>query len=807
MSVSQTKTLFVFQTRRKLLKFLSENQNTLLHAVTLSELVEKVVLVKDRAKISKSAQIALLKKAVDRVDIGVLGFAKSFLDFLGGSDFLFSFFEELRSEEKTIDDIRGEDLYAAFEDHLEVLEELFAAYKDELSKVGAYDFISMEKWDVNDEYLQNFEEARVESMGLFSNFELSVLLACAGVVQTNLLFTIDRYNKKMSKKFAAIGVDISVKEGSLHIDLSAKKLISVVSSKEAFYSHVETFRLKNRVYQAPFAMSQIAELLNAGAPPEGIAIILPDESFAPLLKLFDRDGNLNFAFGESFFKTRLFSAFDALLLFAMGEKNGRILESLGVLSFANGFLPLCEADGFAPLKKAVETFLEFELWSEAKYGAHKEMFLRELYLFHCEESAYEGMRSCEVGRIFASSLGVKKIDDTSGGKIRVMGALESRGIELDAAIVLDMNEEFFPRKLDKDLFLNTKIREKAGIPTMEDRQNLQKHYFLELIAKTKKCVFAFLENDEAAPSPFLYELGSLPIDVDEESLEGLYFNKIQREKKEPITYDDSQNLYEQYIKSVKKRALSVSGFCDYLRCDKLFYFRHVKRLKKESITEDNETAKDIGTAIHKALERAFNAESLGFKDEDLLRDFVYEQASVAVGEELRDNFEFLFALSQMGRFFENEIERQKCGYSVYAVEKSVLGDIGGVTFDARIDRIDRQNGEFCVIDYKIVSKEIKADSEKAAADSYKYQLALYVLLLQREGIDAKSAYYYDVLRGALVLEGAMETKLGSLEAHIERFLSKPQFLGAKDKKSCIYCDFKTLCGAGGDTPGEDGDEE
>lgn len=807
MSVSQTKTLFVFQTRRKLLKFLSENQNTLLHAVTLSELVEKVVLVKDRAKISKSAQIALLKKAVDRVDIGVLGFAKSFLDFLGGSDFLFSFFEELRSEEKTIDDIRGEDLYAAFEDHLEVLEELFAAYKDELSKVGAYDFISMEKWDVNDEYLQNFEEARVESMGLFSNFELSVLLACAGVVQTNLLFTIDRYNKKMSKKFAAIGVDISVKEGSLHIDLSAKKLISVVSAKEAFYSHVETFRLKNRVYQAPFAMSQIAELLNAGAPPEGIAIILPDESFAPLLKLFDRDGNLNFAFGESFFKTRLFSAFDALLLFAMGDKNGRILESLGVLSFANGFLPLCEADGFAPLKKAVETFLEFELWSEAKYGAHKEMFLRELYLFHCEESAYEGMRSCEVGRIFASSLGVKKIDDTSGGKIRVMGALESRGIELDAAIVLDMNEEFFPRKLDKDLFLNTKIREKAGIPTMEDRQNLQKHYFLELIAKTKKCVFAFVENDEAAPSPFLYELGSLPIDVDEESLESLYFNKIQREKKEPITYDDSQNLYEQYMKSVKKRALSVSGFCDYLRCDKLFYFRHVKRLKKESITEDNETAKDIGTAIHKALERAFNAESLGFKDEDLLRDFVYEQASVAVGEELRDNFEFLFALSQMGRFFENEIERQKCGYSVYAVEKSVLGDIGGVTFDARIDRIDRQNGEFCVIDYKIVSKEIKADSEKAAADSYKYQLALYVLLLQREGIDAKAAYYYDVLRGALVLEGAMETKLGSLEAHIERFLSKPQFLGAKDKKSCIYCDFKTLCGAGGDTPGEDGDEE
>lgn len=40
-------------------------------------------------------------------------------------------------------------------------------------------------------------------------------------------------------------------------------------------------------------MSQIAELLNALAPPEGIAIILPDEEFCAAFKAFDRDGNLN----------------------------------------------------------------------------------------------------------------------------------------------------------------------------------------------------------------------------------------------------------------------------------------------------------------------------------------------------------------------------------------------------------------------------------------------------------------------------------------------------------------------------------
>lgn len=778
----------------------------LLHTATLSELIEKSVLVKNRAKISKSAEIALLKKAVDRVDIKALGFAKSFLDFLGSSDFLFSFFEELRSEQKTIDDIRYEDVYAAFEDHLEVLEELFEAYKDELAKVGAYDFISMDEWSINDEYLKNFDEIRVESMGLFSNFELDVLLKCADTTQTNLYFTIDKYNNKMSKKFTSIGVDIDAKEGFLHIDLSAKKLISATNINKAFSSHIKTYRLKNRVYQAPFAMSQIAELLNSGVSPENITVILPDEGFATLLKLFDRGGNLNFAFGDSFYKTKMFSAFKALLLFASGEKNGRNLEALGISSFVEEFLSICEVDGVDELKKVIEAFLQLELWSEAKYFAHKEIFLKELYIFLCEKSVFEEISSLEIGYIFASSLATKKIDDTSGGKIKVIGVLESRGIELEAAIILDMNEEFFPRKLDKDLFLNTKIREKAGIPTMEDRQNLQKHFFLELIANTKKCVFAFVENDEAAPSPFLYELGLDATPVDEESLENLYFNKIQKDKKEPIVYDNSQNLYEQYIKSVKKRALSVSGFCDYLKCDKLFYFRHVKRLKKESLEDDNEVAKSIGTAIHIALEKAFSANIDGFKDKKLLMHFIYEQASIAIGAKLKDSFEFLLALSQMELFFENEIERQRCGYSVYALEKSVVGDIGGVTFDARIDRIDKKDGEFYVIDYKIVSKEIKADSEKAAVDSHKYQLALYVLLLQRERIDTRAAYYYDVLRGSLVAESALNTKLSSIEAHIERFLSKPQFLGAKDKKSCIYCDFKTLCSTSSEMPSDDDEE-
>ncbi len=788
-----SKTLFVFQTSRQLAKFLTQNTNKLLNVLTISELIDKIALVEDKIKISRSAQIAFLRRAVEKVDIHKLGFSKNFLDFLSNSDFLFSFFEELRAEKKSIDDIQSEDIYAAFEDHLEILKELFLAYKTELDSLGLYDFISVDNWSINTDYLQNFDEVRIESMGLFTAFELHILSEAAKTTQINLVFTIDRYNKKMAKKFATFGIDIKDEEGRLLIDLSSKKLISV-EKRQLNNSQSSSYRLKNRVYEAPFAMSKIAEFLQKGYAPENIAVILPDEGFAPLLELFDRHANLNFAFGHPFSKTPIFAMFKALLSFASGEKNGQMLEAQNATSFIPVFLALCENEGVLPLKKAIFELLDSELWSAAKYEIQKDILKKELYELECEAAIFENMPSIEIGHILSSSLASKKIDDIGGGKIRVIGVLESRGIELDAAIVLDMNEEFFPKKLDKDLFLNTKIKERAGIPTSEDRQNLQKHFFLELMSNCKECVFAFVENDECSPSPFLYELGLAPIDVDEESLEALYFSKEQKAKEEPIQYDDTKNLYEQYKEARQRAKLSVSAFCDYLKCERLFYYRHIMTLQKEEIEEGEEIAKEIGSALHKALELAFDpSNQISFADALSLKEFVVERC-VEANPFLEGRFEFLFTILQMEQFFENEIERQKSGYSVYAVEKPICAEIGGVLFDARVDRIDAKSDELFVIDYKSGAKEIKADSEKTALDSANYQLCLYTAMLQKEGLNIKSAYYYDLLRGNLVLETAMDTKLAALNTHVERFLSKPQFLAAKDKKSCRYCDFTALCG-------------
>ncbi len=90
------------------------------------------------------------------------------------------------------------------------------------------------------------------------------------------------------------------------------------------------------------------------------------------------------------------------------------------------------------------------------------------------------------------------------------------------------------------------------IPTVEDRQNLQKHFLAELLVNTKESAFVFVENDEEAPSGFLTEIGAGFVDVDEEALDTASFGETNRLKTEPDIFVSDVSLYDGYISANKK---------------------------------------------------------------------------------------------------------------------------------------------------------------------------------------------------------------------------------------------------------------
>lgn len=91
------------------------------------------------------------------------------------------------------------------------------------------------------------------------------------------------------------------------------------------------------------------------------------------------------------------------------------------------------------------------------------------------------------------------------GRISVMGILETRGIRFNYVLIPEFIEENVPALSHKDIFLNTTIRQKVGLPTRVDRENLQKYYYSQLFKRSKEVWILTLDNQEDKPSRFLLD--------------------------------------------------------------------------------------------------------------------------------------------------------------------------------------------------------------------------------------------------------------------------------------------------------------
>ncbi|XPV82168.1 MAG: hypothetical protein ACNI22_16735 [Halarcobacter sp.] len=87
-----------------------------------------------------------------------------------------------------------------------------------------------------------------------------------------------------------------------------------------------------------------------------------------------------------------------------------------------------------------------------------------------------------------------------------MGLLESRMLNFQAVIICDFNESLIPKRSVKDKFLSTKIKEKVNLPTLLDRENLQKYYYDRLISNSNYVYISYVKNETEQISRFANKL-------------------------------------------------------------------------------------------------------------------------------------------------------------------------------------------------------------------------------------------------------------------------------------------------------------
>lgn len=732
--------LYVFSSKRSIGNFYLEyNDNFAPKTMSIGEFFECCIIVKGRKKIpSYIKKILLLQTLYEYKNTHkLLVFDKTFLAYLEGANFLENFFNELALSKKNIKEIPYQDIYGDYEDHLKILQEIYRNFNDKMERLGFYDTYHSQDFEIYTQALDSFDSIEIFIEGVLSRVEQEILLHLAQKKEIRLHFKNDIFNQKFFNF-----LDMKLEEDSTYkINLTHKKIEE--KNNTLLCRQIAIYPLKSRIEQASFAIFKANEWLEKGL--QNVALIVPDESFVQYLEVLDTYRNFNYAMGFDIKKTLFYRALNALQ-----ETNFENLDTF---------------------KASIEDILQ-----DCK-EYYQEFFIFHQKFFSDIQKITEILKQfsfTDLLTFYLKELEKIKISDNSGGKISVYGVLETRGMHFDAIVIVDFNEEIIFNFKDNDLFLNTKIRKAMQMPTLKDKQNLQKHYYYQLIRQAKNVDITFVKNNTSMHFLNFFKSKNFYIKEKEFYYSIFSFNQ-ERCYKEDVF---KMSIPKDFI-------FSTSSLRIFFECKRKFYLRYIQKQKAPE-----EYAMNIGNIFHHLLKCSYNKFKEQFDILEVRNHFNQEIKNMKL-EDKKQEFDVAVESAKMSNFWEQEIRIfQQPDYKFLEAEFYFETQIFGKNFKGYIDRLDLYQDQIIIIDYKFSNHvELKKVNEKLCD----FQLPIYMLALKNLGKENISCYLYDVRKAQKIQEINLQEKIELLQEKMQTLDGEIVFDKCDDLKNCKSCEFCILC--------------
>jgi len=747
--------------------------------ITMSEFISKLCIVDDFKALDEDSRVLLLLEASDFKSFTTLKIERNFFTFTKNSSYIFKFFEELSAEMYDISNLDTSDIYSEYEEHIAILQELYKRYEALCIERKLLDKIFLPKfYKFNESYAKKHKNIELKVDGHLTNFEFELLEKCCEFSSVKIVFTTSKFNIKMQNKFLDLGIALE-KDYIYNISLNTKEVISKI--KRYKNKNISSTSFSEEILQIAFIKQKIYEGVQKGYKAEKIAIILPDEQMANKLKSFDEKANFNFAMGKSYTTTKIYEKLNATcqVLDQKSQENYARLQRVGDDSYMKLISNYHKKDDEFDVLDFLKSYKDrFEDKNELK------IFQEELYSFTKIMPYMKGMSVKSLLSLFMQRLSKRSLDDVRGGKITVMGVLETRLVDFDLAIIVDFSDKNVPKKNDKDMFLNTKIREMASLPTMNDRENLQKHYYDLVLSRSKEVAISYIKSAQSDGSVFLKQLNI----KEQEQYSELYYASILFDLKKPYL-NSEENIVLPYTFRDKK--ISNTKLKTFLECKRKYYYKYIKHIYGHKIPKDMPQEYEIGNNVHEALSKLYTKKNSYHSVDELKRD-LYRELDMACGDSELDKYLIAMQKRRLEKFCVLEVARFNDGWHVDSCEGSFECEFAGAKLMGQIDRIDKKGDELFVLDYKTGS--YKLYNKNSFTDATDFQLEFYYLLASKLG-NVMACGFYDLKESKIVDELFMQEKLSVLESNIKDMLNLDEvnFTKCEDIKNCLYCDYATIC--------------
>jgi len=754
----------------------------------MDEFERRATIIPNKVMVDSLERVLYLREATNFKRFETLKLDRSLVRFFTKGDAIFKFFEELAQEGVEIRSLAEADAYAEFDRDLEILQKVLDNYRDILDQKGMSDRAFLPKeYELNLGFVDEYSHYEISLEGYLSNYELELLHQIGKRSDVIIEYTTSKFNQKMVDRFQEYGISLP-QDSVVRFNFSQKYIID----QRANISNIDAqlLQVEERYEQIAVAFAKIDEFVSMGIEPEKIVLVVPDESIVDTLLLYDKYHNLNFAMGFSYSKKAPYKRIEALYNYWQTYSKDSIfllkryrmdiesimkIDATAKSSIKGLFRILDELKLLDSILISSDTTMEYQNIGNEQIFEKQLSFIK---LFEDIELSYRDWLS-----IWCREIAKITIDDVRGGKITVMGLLETRGIEFEGVVVVDFNDGIVPATTSKDQFLNSSVRAFAKLPTQQDRESLQKQYYKRLFERASKVAIIYASSENRLPSKFLYELGIYHKDRVSPQLSLLYNQPSQIvELKDPIV--------EQF--NALDTTWSASRLKVYLECRRKYYYRYIERLKAPKSDEIDE-----GAILHMVLDQLFAHRDHYSSQSDMQRDIKIVLESVVPYSDAKSDYLKLLWSERLKGFIDTQIRHFDMGWRVVDRERDIEGVIGGLRFRGRIDRIDQNSSDTLVIDYK--SGSIKEANRSKNLENLKdFQMSIYDYMLSPIYSNRTLVYSQIFENGNLEEITKLEEKNELLLEHIDQLKKTDSFVATKCEElhRCSYCEFTLLCERG-----------
>ena len=315
-------------------------------------------------------------------------------------------------------------------------------------------------------------------------------------------------------------------------------------------------------------------------------------------------------------------------------------------------------------------------------------------------------------------------------QVQILGLLETTGLEYSHLWVSGMDANSFPQSAQHNPFIPTRIAQQHRLPRITPNQELEfsNRILSQWLQSGADICFSYVRMQDA------YEvLPSLPVTAVAELIPTNASARANLSQYHPYLQANDVPLeqFEDWSGTPLPDGLVQGGsgiLQDQLECPFRSYACHRLGIRQDREPSDFPDALERGIVLHSVMQLLGNRCSTSEQLVALTSEEIYAACEHVLMQ--RRPLPTSFVANECARLsalIEQwiAIEQLRFPFSIDATEQNYQLNLEGLTFNLRVDRIDRQQETLTIFDYKTSSRTINGATKSPPTD---LQLPIYSLL-------------------------------------------------------------------------------